>query len=144
MPGPDVHGPIDALIIEFPSGKAGDATAGALRDLVERGTVRLYDLMVVSNGADGECREIPIEPGSPVETLMPLAGCRSGLLGADDVEDVAGALEPGTIAITLLYENAWAVPFVAAAREEGAQLVASSRLTAQEIMDALDVVEAAG
>lgn len=144
MASPDVHGPIDFLLLEFPAGAHADETAKALFDLVNRDVIRLYDLMVVRKGADGSCHEIDLGPsGEAAHALGTFAGARSGLLDRDDMLEAANALEPGTTGALLVYENAWAVPFVAAARAEGAQVVATTRLTAQEIMDALDALEAA-
>jgi hypothetical protein len=133
----DVYGPIDFLILDVPAGAAATESAQALGDLVERDVVRLYDLLAVHKDADGACREVELAEGP----FAAFAGARSGLLGDDDVAEAANALEPGTDAIVVLYENHWAVPFVAAARSEGIEVVASARLTAQEIMDALDAVE---
>jgi Family of unknown function (DUF6325) len=146
MTAPDVHGPIDFVVLEFPAGADVADTAKALLDLVNRGIVRLYDFMVVTTDESGSCSEIDLAAVS-VGSLAPLgafAGARSGLLDADDIALVADVVEPGAVAAVALYENAWAVPFVAAVRAEGGQLVASARLTAQQIMDALDAVEAAG
>ena len=145
MTGPDVHGPIDFAVFEFPAGADIPNTAKALLDLVEQGTLRLYDLMVVKKEDDGSCTEVDLTGGSegPVAALGSFAGARSGLLTTDDVADVQDVLEPGAAAVVVVYENAWAVPFVAAARAEGGQLVASDRITAQQIMDALDAAEAA-
>lgn len=70
------------------------------------------------------------------------SGARSGLLGDDDVAEAAGALEPNTVAALIVYENTWAVPFVAAARKNGGEVVASMRIPAGDIMDALDALEA--
>jgi uncharacterized membrane protein len=141
----DAYGPVDFLILEYPSGTDGTATAHALRDLVHRGVVALYDLMVVRREPDGTAREIDLTSGSGdvPPALAGFAGARSGLLGADDVAEAANALEPGTSALVLVYENRWAAPFVSAARAEGVEVVASARLTAREILDALDEVEAA-
>lgn len=139
---PDVHGPVDTLVIEFPSSTAGEQTAAALRTLVDSGTVRLFDLMVVRKSPDGTCTVV--DPGAEtggLEALVSFAGARSGLLSEADLDDLTAVLEPDRAAIVLIYENAWAVPFVAAARGEGAELVASVRLSAQEIMDALDADE---
>jgi hypothetical protein len=142
MSDADVHGPVDFVVVEFPTGAAGASTASALVDLVDGGTVRLWDMLLVRKGADGSCVELDLgATDGSLDGLTPLAGARSGLLGVDDLQDVAGALEPDKVAAVIVYENAWAVPFVAAARQEGGQLVASSRLTAQEILDALDAVE---
>jgi hypothetical protein len=143
MTKPDVHGPIDVIVIEFPSGTEGADTATALGDLVDSGAVRLYDLMVVTTDADGSCSEVELSSDGPLPALAKFSGARSGLLTTDDVAEAAGVLEPGKAAAVLLYENAWAIPFVAAARGDGGEMVATARLSAQDIMDALDAAEAA-
>lgn len=140
----DVHGPIDTTIVEFPSGSSGAGTAKALQDLVDSGAIRLYDLALVSKDADGDWFVIDLAspPEGELGELFAFAGARSGLMSDEDVEAIADVIEPGSVAVALVYENAWAVPFVAAARAEGAELVASARLSAQQIMDALDASEA--
>lgn len=140
----EVHGPIDFLLLEFPKDASGDATATALGDLVDRGVVGLYDVAYVQKTTDGATRRIELDAGSGDATtpFAAFAGARSGLLGDDDVEGAADVLEPGTSGLVVLYENRWAVPFVTAARSEGAEVVASARLTAQQIVEALDTVEA--
>jgi hypothetical protein len=144
MAGPDVHGPVDVVVIEFPGDAGGDSTAGALMDLVDRGIVRLYDLMVVRKDDDGRCAEVGLRSTSGGSLgWARFAGARSGLLDDDDVQLANDVLDAGTTAALILFENTWAVPFVAAARSEGGEMVATARLTAQQIMDALDAVEMA-
>jgi hypothetical protein len=135
----DVSGPIDLLVVEFPANADRSAVGAALLDLVDGGTIRLYDLMLVHKDAAGVVTELGPVAADPA--LAPLAGARSGLVDADDLSDVTAVLDADTTAAVLVYENTWAVPFVAAALEAGGQLVASSRLTAQAINDALDLVE---
>jgi hypothetical protein len=142
MTQPDVYGPVDLVVIEFPRGSTASATATALLDLVERGIVLLYDLVAVRR-TDAGCEEIDLsEADGDLSALGVFAGARSGLLDAEDVADAAEVLEAGTVALIALYENAWARLFVSAAHGEGGQMVATSRLTAQEILDALAAVEA--
>ena len=71
-----------------------------------------------------------------------LAWVRSGLLTEDDMREAAGSMQPGTLAVLIVYENTWAVPFVAAARNAGGELIAGARIPAQDVMDALDALEA--
>jgi hypothetical protein len=140
----DVFGPLDYLILEYPPGESGEASATALRQLVDRGVIALYDVMVVRKEADGSAHadlDLTGEMAGLPSAFAAFAGARSGLLGDEAVEEVAQALEPGKIAVVLVYENRWAVPFVAAARAEGVELVASARLSAQEVMDTLDALE---
>lgn len=138
----DVHGPIDVVVFEMDPDNATGAIAEAVLDLVESGIVRLYDVFVVVKDQDGTLTEIELDALEGEITLAQFSGARSGLVGSEDIDDAGSLLEPGRMAVVLVYENAWAIPFVAAARESGAELVASSRLSAQEIMDALDELEA--
>lgn len=140
----DVHGPIDFVLIEFPGDRLTGEAADALLDLVDRGIVRIYDLLAIRKDEDGTFSGIDITDLS-TDTLGGFAafsGARSGLLGDDDLAQAADAMKPGTVAALIVYENAWAIPFVAAARDAGGQLVASARIPAQDVMDALDALEA--
>lgn len=141
----EFHGPIDFVLLEFPADQLGGATAGALFDLVERGIVRIYDLVVIEKFEDGSFVGLDISDldDQHLGGLTAFAGARSGLLGDDDLSAAADALEAGTVAALILYENTWAIPFVAAARSEGGELVASARLSAQDVNDALDALESA-
>ncbi|HSK96048.1 MAG TPA: DUF6325 family protein [Euzebyales bacterium] len=141
----DVHGPIDYLVLEFPGDRLTGRAAEALFDLVDRGIVRVYDQLVIRKDDDGAVSGIEINDLSADELggFTAFAGARSGLLGGEDLELAADVMKPGTVAALLIYENTWAIPFVAAARASGGQVVASARVPAQDVMDALDAVEAA-
>lgn len=137
------HGPIDFVLIEFAGDRLTGRTADALMDLVDRGIVRVYDLLVVRKDNDGSFTGIDITDLSAdhVGGFTAFAGARSGLLGDDDLRQAADAMQPGTVAALIVYENSWAIPFVAAALDAGGQLIASARIPAQDVMDALDAVE---
>lgn len=139
----DVHGPIDFILIEFPAAPVSGATAEALLDLMDRGIVRVYDLLVVHKEEDGSFSGIDISDmtADSVGGFTAFAGARSGLLGDEDLALAAESMKPGTMAALVVYENTWAIPFVAAAREAGGELVASQRIPAQDVMDALDMLE---
>lgn len=141
---PDVHGPIDFVLIEFSADKAQGKAAAALLDLIDAGTIRLYDLLVINKLDDGsyEAMELTDLP-EPLQPFADLAGARSGLVSDEDVAEAAGVMEPGRAAALIVYENAWAIPFVAAAMEADAQLIASERIPAAVVMEALDALEAA-
>ena len=138
----DGHGPIDYLVLEFPASARGDASAQALLDLLDAGTVRLYDLLVVSKDADGTVTEVdPTSPAGALDGWSVFAGARSGLLGPEDLALAAGVLDPGTVGAVVVFENAWAAPFVAAARAERGEPIGSARLTVAELTAALDTAE---
>ena len=145
MADADVHGPVDFVLLEFRGDRLTGRAAQELLDLVDRGIVRVYDVLVVGKELDGSVYGVDLarEAAAQLGGFADLAGARSGLLSEDDIRETAGVLEPGTLAALIVYENTWAIPFVAAAREAGGEMVASARIPAQDVMDALDALEAA-
>ena len=135
-------GPIDFLLLEFPRDRLTGEAGAALMDLVERGVIRLYDLMVISKDDDGRVEVLELtDPTSKSGGFAYFSGARSGLLSNDDVAEAAGAMQPGTVAALIIYENTWAAPFVAAARNSGGDVIASVRIPATEVMAALEDLE---
>ena len=137
----DVPGPIDYLLLEFPGDRPLDRAAAALLDLVEQGTIRLYDLVLLRKEAEGVVSLLEVDGDG---SFAAFAGARSGLLGQDAATEAGAALEVGTTAVLLVYENLWAVPFAAAALDAGGQMVASARIPVQDVVDALDQLELDG
>ena len=136
-------GPVDYLVIEFPGSRMTGEGLPLLVDLVDRGIVRILDLTFVKKELDGSVRGVTIadldEDGKL--DLAVFEGASSGLLGQDDIEEASGALEPGSSAALLIYENTWAAPLATALRRGGAQLVAGGRIPVQAILAALDATE---
>lgn len=139
----DAIGPIDYVLLEFPDQQPSGETAAALMDLVDAGIVRVFDITAIRKGLDGSVSgfEVTDLTSDGAGSFEMFAGARSGLLGDEDIAEAAAAMEPGTVAVLLVYENAWAAPFVAAARRAGGQVIASARIPAQDIMDALEALE---
>jgi hypothetical protein len=137
-------GPIDFLLVEWPDRQPNGEIAPHLIDLVDRGLVRIIDLAFIRKGDDGSVIALDIsELGGDVAELSVFEGASSDLLDEEDLAEAANALENGTSAALLVYENVWAGPFAAAVRRSGGQLVASGRIPTQDILAALDAVEAA-
>ena len=113
--------------------------------LVPHDRARIWDVLVIAKDDDGSIRGIDLHDLSAdhLGSFTAFAGARSGLLGDDDVTEAAGALEPGTVAALIVFENAWAVPFIRAARESGGQLVASARIPSDAVLEVLDALDAA-
>jgi hypothetical protein len=137
-------GPIDYLIVEWPGRQPNGEAAPHLLDLVDRGLIRIIDLTFISKAEDGSVTRLEIaDLGDEVAAFADFEGASSGLLSEEDTAEAAGALEPGTSAALLVYENSWAAPFASAVRRSGGELVASGRIPAQDLIDALDAADAA-
>lgn len=141
----DVHGPIDFLLLEFDADKMTGEAAAAMMDLVDAGIVHIFDFLVIRKEADGSISGIDVTDLSAdsLGGFAVFAGARSGLVGDEDIAEAGDAMEAGTAAALIVYENAWAVPFIAAARKADARVVASARIPADAIMDALDQLDSA-
>lgn len=136
-------GPIDYIVVEFPGNRMTGEGLPLLVDLVDRGVIRILDLMFVRKEEDGSVvgMEIADFTGDGALDLAVFEGASSGLLGEDDIEEAGSALEPGNSAGILVYENLWAAPFATALRRGGAQLVASGRIPVPAVLAALDATE---
>jgi hypothetical protein len=136
-------GPIDYLLVEWPGRQPNGEVAPYLVDLVDRGLIRILDLVVIAKEDDGSVAVLEISDlGEEVAEFAVFEGASSGLLSDEDHSEAGGALEPGTTAALLVYENTWAAPLATAARRSGGQLVASGRIPVQDVLAALDAVEA--
>ena len=141
----DEMGPIDYIVVEFPGSKMNGEAFPHLVDLVDRGIVRILDLVFVTKELDGSVKGIAIadlDDDGELD-LAVFEGASSGLVGDDDIEEAGGILEPGSSAGILVYENVWAGPFAAAVRRGGGQLVASGRIPIQAMLAALEAADAA-
>ena len=140
-------GPIDYIVVEFPAGKAdfSGAMAEKLTELVEAGIVRVLDLLIITKDEGGEVDAFELhefEDGD-AGALRELGAEFAQLLSEEDVGHIAAALEPGTVAAALVWENTWAAPFAASIRKSGGQLVASGRIPMQAILAAVAASEEA-
>ncbi len=133
-------GPIDYLIIEWPGRQPTGEAMPHLIDLVDRGLIRILDLAFIAKGEDGSVAALEISDLG--DEIAAFEGASSGLLSDEDVEEAGSALEPGTSAALLVYENSWAAPLATALRRSGGQLVASGRIPVQAVLAALDAAEA--
>jgi len=137
-------GPIDYLVVEFPGSRMTGEGLPLLVDLVDRGIIRILDLVFVKKELDGSVRGIEVadlDHDGKLD-LAVFEGASSGLLDDEDLGDAGGVLEPGSSAGILVYENVWAAPLATALRRGGAQLVAGGRIPVQAILAALDAAEA--
>jgi hypothetical protein len=142
----DELGPVDVIVIGYPVGApmTGEAMPIFL-DLVDRGTIRVLDALFVLKAEDGsvsgfDATDLDVKDVGDFEALT---GASSGLLGGDDIQTAGEALDPGTAAVMIVYENRWAAPFAAAVRRNGGVLIASDRIPVQNVIEALDAAEAA-
>jgi Family of unknown function (DUF6325) len=140
----DEMGPIDYIVVEFPGSKMTGKAFPLLVDLVDRGIVRILDLLFVKKEEDGSIVGLAIADfdSDGQLDLAVFEGASSGLLGQDDLDEAGNALEPGSSAAVLVYENRWAAPFATELRRSGAQLVAGGRIPVQARIAALDEIDA--
>ncbi|MCT2544471.1 MULTISPECIES: DUF1269 domain-containing protein [Streptomyces] len=140
----DETGPIDYLVVEFPGSRMTGEGLPLLVDLVDRGIIRILDLVFVRKDQDGTIAGVELSEltGGGHDELAVFEGVSSGLLGRDDIDEVSAVLEPGSSAGIVIYENVWAGPFAAALRRSGGRLVANGRIPVQEVLASLDAAEA--
>jgi len=139
----DELGPVDWIVVEFPGSKFNGEIAPALRDLVDRDLVRVLDLLVLKKDPDGtlDAFELSDLDTTEIGALRNYESQLAMLLSEDDVTAVAAAIEPGSSAAVLVWENTWAAPFASAVRHSGGQLIASGRIPIQALLAAVEADE---
>src|SRR6187431_1642987 len=140
----DELGPVDYLVVEFPAGASNftGEMAKELLALVDSGTIRVIDVLILTKNEDGSVDAMEL---SEIEELGPLQAVEAQLaelLAADDVEHLAAAMDPGSTAGVLIWENLWAAPFASAARRSGGQLIADGRIPIQAIIASIEADDA--
>ena len=140
----DELGPVDYVIVEFPAGASNftGEMAKELLALVEAGTIRVIDILILVKDEDGAVEAMELSDLDELGELQALEAELAELLAADDVVHLAAAMDPGSVAGVLIYENLWAAPFAAAARRSGGQLIANGRIPIQAIIASIEADEA--
>ena len=136
----DELGPVDYVVVEFPAGASnftGEMVAELLA-LVDAGTIRVIDALILTKDDDGAVDAMELSDVADLGELVALEAQLAELLAADDVAHLAAAMEPGSTAGVLIWENLWAAPFAAAARRSGGQLIANGRIPIQAIIASIE------
>jgi hypothetical protein len=139
----DELGPVDYAVVEFPAGASNftGEMAAELRALVDSGTIRVIDVLILTKDADGTVEATELSDVAELGDLETIEAELAELLAADDVDHLAAAMEPGSTAGVLIWENLWAAPFASAARRSGGQLIADGRIPIQAIIASIEADE---
>jgi Family of unknown function (DUF6325)/FG-GAP repeat len=139
-------GPVDIVVIGFPADapRTGESIP-LFVDLVDRGVIRVLDVLAVQKNADGSVSGLAIADldGDGVPDLAVFEGASTGLLGDEDAESAGEVLLPGEAAVLICFENTWAAPFATSVRRNGGRVLAFERVSPQDLLAALDAAEAA-
>jgi Family of unknown function (DUF6325) len=140
----DQLGPVDYVVVEFPAGASNftGEMAKELLALVDSGTIRVIDILILTKNEDGSVDAAELSDVAELGPLQAVEAELAELLTADDVVHLANAMDPGSTAGVLIWENLWAAPFASAARRSGGQLIANGRIPIQAIIASIEADEA--
>jgi len=140
----DSLGPVDYIVVEFPAGASNftGEMAKELAALVDAGTIRVIDALILTKDDDGVVDAMELSDVDQLGELQAIEADLAELLAAEDVEHLAAAMDPGSTAGVLIWENLWAAPFASAARRSGGQLIANGRIPIQAIIASIEADEA--
>ena len=142
----DELGPVDYLVVEFPPESANftGEMAAEIGRLVDNKVIRVLDLLILRKDEDGNIDAVEIDDLDGLDDLRVAETQLAELLAEEDVAHLAAAMDPGTTAGVLVWENLWAAPFASAARRAGGQLIASGRIPIQAILASLEAENSKG
>ena len=136
----DELGPVDYLVVEFPAGHQNFTGEGAdeLVRLHDAGIIRIMDILILAKDADGVVDAMELSDLPDLGELQRIEAQLAQTLAEEDVEHLAAAMDPGSVAGVLIYENLWAAPFGAAMRRAGGRLIANGRIPVQALIAAVE------
>ena len=136
----DELGPVDYLIVEFPAGNQNFTGEGAreLLRLHDAGIIRIMDILILQKGADGTVMAQELGDLAEMGEIHRLEAELAQTLAEEDVEHLAAAMDPGSVAGVLVYENLWAAPFASAMRHAGGQVIANGSIPIQAMIAAIE------
>jgi len=136
-------GPVDIVVIGFPpdAPRTGESIP-LFVDLVDRGIIRVLDVMIVEKAADGTIARLEIsELGGQVSAeLEVFQGASTGMIGDEDASAAAEGMQSGEAAVLICFENAWAAPFVSSVLRNGGRMLAFERVPAQDLIDVVNAL----
>ena len=139
-------GPVDIVVLGFPpdAPRTGESIP-IFVDLVERGVIRVLDVLIVQKNADGSISgmETTDLDGDGIPDLLVFEGAQTGMIGDEDANAAGEILEPGETAVLICFENTWAAPFVTSVRRNGGHVLAFQRVPAEDLLDAIAAADAA-
>jgi len=140
----DELGPVDYVVVEFPAGASSftGEMAAELRALVDAGIIRVIDVLILTKDADGTVEAAELSDVGELGDLQAIEAELAELLAAEDVDRLAAAMDPGSTAGVLIWENLWAAPFASAVRRSGGQLIANGRIPIQAIIASIEADQA--
>ena len=142
----DELGPVDYVVVEFPAGAKNftGEMAAELVKLVDAGTIRVIDVLILDKNEDGSVDVTELSDIDQLGELQTIEAELAELLAAEDVDHLAAAMDPGSTAGVLIWENLWAAPFASAARRSGGQLIADGRIPIQAIIASIEADDMVG
>jgi uncharacterized membrane protein len=135
------YGPIDFLALEFKTDQLKGEILPELLELVKNKIVRVIDLVIIQKYEDGHHEAAEMQQLAPdlLALFDPLEVETSGIIQVEDIADVAEAMENGTNAALLLFENLWAVKFKEAVLRANGRLLAQERIPHEVVEEAMEI-----
>ena len=135
------YGPIDFLALDFKTDQLKGEILPELFELVKNKIVRVIDLVIIQKYEDGHHEAMEMQQLAPdlLALFDPLEIEISGIIQAEDIADVAEAMENGTNAALLLFENVWAVRFIEAVLRANGKLLAHERIPAEVVNEVMEL-----
>jgi hypothetical protein len=132
-------GPVDVYIIGFPGNKFSGRIAPALLDAVDKGIIRIIDLLFVSKDADGVITTLSIEDLDPQDgpAFLAIEVAQPGALDDEDADEVSEDLPANSSALLIAIENLWAARLVDALAAADAVMIDHVRIPTDVVAQAI-------
>jgi len=124
-------GPVDVYIIGFPGNNFRGEIVPAILEQVEKGNIRVVDLLFVTKDLEGNVAVLSIEDLGPEgAAFAEVEVMQSDALNEEDADEVSEDIPAGSSALLIAYENTWMQDLVGAFARADAFVIDQIRIPA--------------
>ena len=138
-------GPLEYLVIGFDSDRFDGSIAAQIEKVVDRGIIRLVDVVFITRDADGEAAIIELSNTDDPRfvSFAPLLAHMKALFTPEDLAEMVDSLPLGSSGLVLLFEHAWAEDLKDAIGAAGGFLVTRAVVPPEVLAEVSAELEAA-
>lgn len=132
-------GPVDVYIVGFPGNNFRGEIVPAILEQVEKGVIRVIDILFIAKDLEGNIAVLTIEDLGPEgAAFAEVDVVQSGALNEEDADEVAEDIPAGSSALLIAYENTWMQDLVLAFARADAVVIDQIRIPADVVNEVVE------
>lgn len=137
-------GPVDVQVVAFEGSNFNGSIAPALADVLAAGFINIVDFAFVTKTLDGDVAVLEVDDLGldEVGVLSDAVEDILNLLNEEDLLLIGEMLTPGSSAVAIVIEHAWARGVASAVADAGGSVIMAERIPREIVQAAVEAAQA--